>query len=390
VALAAILGALAPAAALPTPPTPGGGSPRAHLAVGVSRPHSPFPAPHASTSIHRRRRHPHRRPAPLSVSVKGRQLVNAQGHALRLVGVNRSGGQYMCVLGRGIFDGPADAASIAAMKAWKINAVRVPLNEDCWLGINGLDQAYSGVAYRAAVESYVARLNAAGLYVILEVHWNAPGGEQAGGQQQMLDASHGYALWRSIATLFKSNPAVLFDLYNEPHDLGGSTAEQWTCWAQGCGKFTGMDGLLATVRATGARNVVLVAGLGWAADDSGWLAHEPHDPLHQLAATFHVYRAHSLCTAESCWNGTLLPIAAQVPLVADEFGEMQCGDPASIAWLNRWMAYATANGLSMLAWSWNANAGDCSPGPLLIASYAGAPTPYGAAIKAFFAEHVQR
>ena len=27
------------------------------------------------------------------------------------------------------------------MKAWNINAVRVPLNEDCWLGINGVASA---------------------------------------------------------------------------------------------------------------------------------------------------------------------------------------------------------------------------------------------------------
>jgi hypothetical protein len=295
----------------------------------------------------------------------------------------------MCALGHGIFDGPADAESIAAMKAWHINTVRVPLNEDCWLGINGLNPNYSGVAYRAAVKAYVARLNAARLYVIVEVHWNAPGGEQALDQQEMLDASHGYALWRSIAIAFKSSPAVLFDLYNEPHDLGGTSEEQWRCWAQGCGEFAGMNGLLATVRSTGAHNVVLAAGLGWAADDSGWLRHEPRDPLHQLAATFHVYRGHSLCTAESCWNQTLIPLAAHVPLVADEFGEMQCGDPASIAWLNSWMAYATANGFSMLAWSWNAKPGDCSVGPVLIADYSGAPTPYGAAIKTFFAEHVQ-
>ena len=364
--LAGILGALASAAAFTTPHGPG---------------------PRARSSSHRRKRHRHVTLPSLAVSVRGNRLVSAQGDTLRLVGVNRSGSQYMCVLDRGIFDGPTDAASIAAMKAWQINAVRLPLNEDCWLGINGVNPAYSGVAYRAAIEAYVAQLNAAGLYVILDVHWNAPGNEQADGQQDMLDASHGYALWRSIATAFKAYPAVLFDLYSEPHGLGGTAAEQWRCWAQGCGEYAGMSGLVATVRSTGARNVILVAGLGWAADDSEWLQHEPRDPLHQLAATFHVYDGHTLCTTESCWNQTLRPIAARVPLVAGEFGEMQCGDPASIAWLNRWMSYATNNGFSMLAWTWNAKPGECPPEALLITSYAGSPTPYGAAVKAFYAEH---
>src|ERR1700722_8937692 len=210
-------------------------------------------------SLRKLKGHPRRtgRPA-LAVRVRANQLVNAQGHTLRLVGVNRSGSQYMCVLGRGIFDGPADAASIAAMKAWHINTVRVPLNEDCWLGINGLNVAYSGVAYRYAIEAYVAQLNAAGLYAILDVPRNAPGNEQASGQRDMLDASHGYALWRSIATAFKAHPAVLFDLYNEPHSLAANTEEAWRCWARGCGEYAGMSGLVATVRSMGARNVILL------------------------------------------------------------------------------------------------------------------------------------
>jgi endoglucanase len=367
VVLAGMLGALAPAVALT----------RAHGSASAAR----------SSSRRRVRRHRHVNPPSLAVSVSGNRLVDAQGHTLRLVGVNRSGSQYMCVLGRGIFDGPTDAASIAAMQAWQINTVRVPLNEDCWLGINGLNPAYSGVAYRSAIEAYVAQLNAAGLYVILDVHWNAPGSELADGQRDMLDASHGYALWRSIATAFKGHPAVLFDLYNEPHSLGGSAAEQWSCWARGCGEYAGMSGLVATVRKTGARNVILLGGLSWAADDSEWLRYEPRDPLHQLAATFHVYYQHTLCTAESCWQQTLLPIAARVPLVADEFGEMQCGEPSSIAWLDQWMSYATTHGFSMLAWAWNAKQGECPPEALLITSYEGSPTPYGAAVKAFYAEH---
>jgi endoglucanase len=340
----------------------------------------------------RRRRHPagdaqHHGPLRLAVHVGDNELLNAADEPIRLVGVDRSGTQYMCVLGRGIFDGPSDSASIAAMKSWRINAVRVPINEDCWLGINGVAEAFSGTTYRNAIEAYVAALNRAGLYVIVDVHWSAPGREPALGQQDMLDASHGYTLWRSLATTFKSNPAVLFDLYNEPHGLGATAAEQWRCWAAGCGIYAGMDGLVSTIRSAGARNVILLAGLDWASDDSGWLRNEPHDPLHQLAAAFHLYRAHTICTTESCWNQTLLPLAAHVPVVDDEFGEMQCGEPSALAWLRTWMSYATRHGFSMLAWSWNAKQDECSQGPLLIDGYDGTPTPYGATVMAFFLEH---
>lgn len=164
-------------------------------------------------------------------------------------------------------------------------------------------------------------------------------------------------------------------------------SKEWECWAHGSGLYAGMGGLVSAVRSTGARNVILAADLGWSADDSPWLKHEPPDPIHQLAATFHVYRGHTLCTTEACWTRTLLPVAEKVPLIDAEFGEMQCGEPASLAWLNQWMTYANIHGFSMLAWSWSAKQGACSEGPLLIENYEGAPTPYGSEVRAFFLAH---
>src|SRR4051794_41173169 len=76
--------------------------------------------------------------APSSLHVVGNTLVDANGNPVLLHGVDRSGSEYMCSGGgTSAFDGTADQASIDAMKAWGVNAVRLPLNEDCWLGING-------------------------------------------------------------------------------------------------------------------------------------------------------------------------------------------------------------------------------------------------------------
>src|ERR1044071_7048099 len=66
---------------------------------------------------------------------RGHQLLDQSGQTVRLLGINRSGAEYACVEEGKIFDGPTDWASIKAMKSWKINAVRLPLNESCWLGI---------------------------------------------------------------------------------------------------------------------------------------------------------------------------------------------------------------------------------------------------------------
>lgn len=110
----------------------------------------------------------------ISLKVVGSHLVGTSGQSVRMLGANRSGSEYACVQGWGVFDGPDTAQSVAAMAAWKINTVRVPLNEDCWLGINGSPAAYSGAAYRTAISNYVTALHAAGMYAVLDLHWNAP------------------------------------------------------------------------------------------------------------------------------------------------------------------------------------------------------------------------
>src|SRR5262249_39639046 len=153
-----------------------------------------------------------------------------------------------------------DDASIAAIAAWHTNAVRVPLNEECWLGIpSTADPTTTGAAYQSAIAGYVSQLNAHGQVAILEFHWNTPGPAQAPGQQVMADANHSRAFWTSVANAFKGDPTgVVFDLYNEPHDIS------WQCWRDGVScsgvsfQVAGMQSLVNAVRATGATNLIVL------------------------------------------------------------------------------------------------------------------------------------
>ena len=94
---------------------------------------------------------------------------------MRLLGVDVTGTEDACILSDGFGWEPLDSTTATAIRAWHANVVRVPLNEDCWLGINGAPAAYSGAKYQTAIKNWVAAINAAGMYAILDLHWAAPG-----------------------------------------------------------------------------------------------------------------------------------------------------------------------------------------------------------------------
>lgn len=306
--------------------------------------------------------------ARLAVRVSGNELINGEGKPIRLLGVVRSGAEYACIQGWRVIDGPTDDRSIAAMRSWPINAVRIPLNEDCWLGINGVATRYGGANYRQVIRAYVAHLNQAGLYVILDLHWSAAGRTRATQQQPMADLDHAPAFWLSVARAFRAAPAVLFDLYNEPYGIS------WQCWRDGCvlpegWRAAGMQSLVDAVRATGAEQPIIVTGIGSGNDLSSWLRYRPYDPVKQLVAGFHSYSFLN-CIAVACWDETVGSVARSVPVVATEVGEADCAH----AYIDRFMRWADSVGVSYLGWGWNPSG--CRA-PALIRSWDGQPTTYG-------------
>ncbi|MEU6894649.1 cellulose binding domain-containing protein [Streptomyces sp. NPDC046557] len=330
-------------------------------------------------------------PGPPALRVQGDRLVDSSGAPRRLTGVNRSGAEFMCVQGHGIFDGPVDDRALTAIADWKANTVRVPLNEECWLGLDNIKPEYSGVRYRDAVTALVRRIEVHGMTPVLDLHWSW--GQYTGNssgcadvhatcQKPMPDARYGPAFWTSVGETFKGDPAVVFDLFNEPYpDRATATAEQaWACWRDGgtCPgigyEVAGMQRLLTAVRATGAKNLVLAAGLAYANDLGQWWAHRPQDPSGNLAAAWHVYNFNA-CATETCWDSVLTPLATHVPVVTGEIGENTC----SHGFVDRVMSWLDGHGLSYLGWTWNT--WDCSSGPALISSYDGTPTPYGIGVR---------
>ena len=299
---------------------------------------------------------------PLSVHTVGNHLVNGSGHPIRLIGVNYSGTEYACIQGWGIFDGPHNLAAVQAMKTWKVNAVRLPLNEDCWLGINHVGSTYGGAAYRNAVTSFVKLLTSHGIYAIVELHWSAPGTTKADGQRPMPDASHSPPFWRSVASTFKSNRAVIFDLFNEPYpDNNTDSLAAWRCWKFGgsCAgvdyEVAGMRQLMQVVRKTGAKNVVMLGGVTYANSLTQWLRYRPYDAAGETVAAAHVY-GNNGCGAQNnaaCLTTQVAPVAKRFPVVFGETGETfddsECGH-SNTRTIYDW---ADSHHVSYLAWTWD-------------------------------------
>jgi endoglucanase len=329
-----------------------------------------------------------------ALHVSGNYLVDASGQRVVLHGVDRSGGEFSCVQGLGIWDGPMNQASVTAMKQWGVNAVRLPLNEACWNGQSYVPRPYRGAGYQQAVESYVRLLNRNGIVAILDLAWTdgtytGPWARcysaQARCEKPMPDAAQSIPFWTSVAQTFSDNDAVIFDVFNEPYpeDATGSEAQGWKCWQQGGSacpgigyQAAGMQSLVNAVRSTGANNVIMVAGIGFANDLTQWLRYEPNDPDHNLVASWHSYNFNS-CASQSCWNSQIAPVIAKVPVIASEIGEDNCAD----TYIDPLMNWLDSRSTSYLAWAWNADF-SCSTGPGLITSYAGTPTGYGAGYQA--------
>ncbi len=264
-----------------------------------------------------------------SIKVSGNTFVDGSGNVVQLRGVNLSGMEFVAIGGwdpsdpTGAQFGQPNNPNWSAIQSWKANIVRIPLNEDSWLALTCTDSAGvvhnadPGSNYKQTVTSLVQEANAAGLYVILDLHWAAPGDACPMLQDQMADADHSLDFWTSIANTYKNNPAVLFELFNEPFlnfdfsgDDGSDAAWNYLMFATGGNEFTGYpesddngdwvnvtaiwniasyQAMINAVRATGATNVVLIGSDNYTSDLSGWLSHVPTDSAKQMAATWHPY-----------------------------------------------------------------------------------------------------
>jgi len=233
----------------------------------------------------------HQLPRPLSWLLAVSLLATlpnafAQERALRYAGVNLAGAEFNSSKRPGTLfkDYTYPAASDYAYFAGKgMNVVRLPF---LWERLQPEPAGELDADQLALIRKAVAEAKAQGMHVILDVHNYAKyQGVRLGneGTPGTLLAD----LWKRLAMTFKDDDAVIFGLMNEPNAID---AAAWTTIAQSS---------IDAIRATGARNLILVPGTAytgahsWASTSYGTpnataLA-KISDPASNLAVEVHQY-----------------------------------------------------------------------------------------------------
>jgi hypothetical protein len=304
---------------------------------------------------------------PPLLKVEGKKLKAPDGKAVRLRGVNIPSLEWG--QGEHLFE-----SLRVAIDDWGANVIRLPVSQDRWFG-HTKEKKDGGAAYRKTVREFVEKAAAKKSYVILDLHWSDAGtwGEHVG-QHQMPD-DHSAEFWADAAAAFANHPAVLFGLYNEPHDVS------WEVWRDG-GKVVesdkkapggkleyntpGMQKLLDICRDKGAKNVVVVAGLDWGYDLSGIAkGHALKDPKgNGVVYDTHIY------PWKKDWDRFVTPTADKYAVLVGEVGVDKAGpnhDPKT--WLPRALAYIDKHELHWTAWCLHPSAK-----PNLIADWKYKPT----------------
>jgi endoglucanase len=333
----------------------------------------------------------------LAIRVEGSRFIDASGNAVQLRGVNYSGFEFTAIGGwspddpSGAQAGQAYGPKWSAIKNWKANVVRIPLNEASWLGYSCTDA--SGVVhdpdpghnYQATVKAQVQQAIDAGLYVIIDLHWTAPGTMCPMLQTQMADADHSLDFWTSVASYYRNTPAVIFELFNEPFLNFEFSGDPWSYMMKGTGgSFSGYPAssssgvwkdvkanwaiasyqqMIDAVRATGATNVVLVGTVSYTQDLSGWLANRPSDPLSQMAATWHAYPTFGATYgsaayaqpnfAPQVYSDAQAILAAGIPLLITETGDRNANGTVGAPLVSNVTSWANQYGVGVLGWTWD-------------------------------------
>ncbi len=283
---------------------------------------------------------------------RGNTLRDAAGAVVVLRGLNRPG------LTDGLDVPQITEKSIAKAKSWGANVIRLPLHEGMWLeGCRTYDAGYA-----ARVDQVVHWVTARGMLAILDLHVVAP--TCSSGALNPMPTSQSVVFWRTVATRYKDQPLVAFELYNEPYGVSGTT------WRDGGPtratdgtpyQSVGMQTLYQTIRLTGAQNLVLVDGL----DRSSTVPSTGPFPGSNLVWSVHAYTCDVPWVCRSNDSRPVLrrfaAVGLTMPVMVTEFGHPAAQSANATTFNQIVVDYTQQQGWSWTAWAWD-NGSTCTQG----------------------------
>jgi hypothetical protein len=339
--------------------------------------------------------------APDPLHTVGNMIIDlSTGCTIRFKGMNVDSLEYTNY-GQGPA-GPITAAVAEGVTAWGANLIRIPMSQDFWFGCTNSkvgNVAVNGANYQALVQSIVDYCSSQNVYVLLDLHWS---GTQTGAttpcgtgwgnatQQQYMPDDNSVTFWTSVASMpgIQNNPAVLFDIYNEPFDYDSNGSTIWLSGGTGT-SYTfhtpGFQTLLNTVRSAGANNIAVAGGLDYAYD----LTEVGGTLLDTASGNGVIYSCHIYpYKGSNPWvptdgDNVTGTTAAHHPVLIGEFGQSN-GSPDStgawdetlLQWINGNQNNVLGNGSNPTRFQYSATAWDMSTGscPCLVSDSNYTPT----------------
>lgn len=274
------------------------------------------------------------------LNVVGNQLMIRCGEAsfaTRLKGINRSGLQHKDGLEMAGFGSDPDQELQAWRDEWKAVVIRLPIAQTYYL---------SSDTYRRDIERIVSAAKTLGIYLILELH----GYDAYNLNSAQPDPVTTPMFWGQVAARFGLETHVLFDIWNEPHDVS------WSTWKRNA------ESILRAIRSAGAMDtLVLIGGLDYAYDLTPLL--EPANRITEFGPVLYSTHPYPWKTTPPAmaedWNLKFGNIAEIVPVIVGEYGVDDSNaagfglssKTAAHAWMTQLHRYIDQHKLSALAWS---------------------------------------
>ncbi|HEY2409319.1 MAG TPA: glycoside hydrolase family 5 protein, partial [Polyangiaceae bacterium] len=257
-------------------------------------------------------------------------------------------------------------ADLSRIQAYGANVVRFSLNQQFW------QDSAKGALYQAYVDRAVKWCLSLGMDVILDLHWLTTAG------QTTISDGNSPAFWTSVANKYKGDGRVIFELFNEPHDIAASA---WN---------SAMGGMYSAVRNAGAQNLVLMGGLDWSYNLSQVQANLVSGT--NIAYVTHPYSFKG--NSPSAWDSAFGTFANTYPVIATEFGQANTTPGGYLACdssiYTSMLSYFKTKGIGWTGWAWFVDRSVTDPTqtcgfPQLITGYDGTTNAAGTAVKNGFA-----